>query len=70
VRRIIVRIVVGLVVLAVVVVAAGAGLYWGVTAKFNPAPPAVSYAKPKTALEAQRQDLDYFYKLMALDRSF
>jgi hypothetical protein len=38
--------------------------------KFNPAPPAAHYPRPASALAAQRQDLDYFRKLVALDRSF
>jgi hypothetical protein len=70
VRRIIIRTVIGIVVLAVVVVAAGGGFYWAMTSYFNPAPPSLHYAKPASALEAQRQDLDYFRKLTALDRSF
>jgi hypothetical protein len=38
--------------------------------KFNPEPPVAQYAKPKSALEAQRQDIDYFGKLIVLDRAF
>jgi hypothetical protein len=37
---------------------------------FHPGEPPVDYAAPKSALEAQRQDLDYFTKVMALDRAF
>lgn len=37
---------------------------------FNPDPPDASYPAPRTALEAQRQDLAHFRKLIALDRSF
>jgi len=37
---------------------------------FNPAPPEKFYPKPVTALDAQRQDLDYFRKLTRLDRSY
>src|SRR5215472_16789183 len=32
--------------------------------------PRASYSAPKSALEAQRQDLDYFAKAMAFDRAF
>src|SRR5215475_7660289 len=32
--------------------------------------PAARYAAPRSALEAQRQDLDYFAKVLALDRAF
>jgi hypothetical protein len=32
--------------------------------------PKVNYPAPKSALEAQRQDLDYFAKAMAFDRAF
>lgn len=38
--------------------------------KFNPPPPAWDYPKPANALEAQRQDLAHFRKLIAMDRSF
>jgi len=44
--------------------------YYAMTAKFNPDPPVAHYPKPATALEAQQQDIDYFRKLIALDRSF
>ncbi|HEX4861972.1 MAG TPA: hypothetical protein VFV07_12090 [Rhizomicrobium sp.] len=37
---------------------------------FYPAPPAKDYPRPASALEAQRQDVDYFRKLVALDFSF
>jgi hypothetical protein len=37
---------------------------------FYPDPPAPNYPKPRTALEAQRQDLDYFRKLLTLDFAF
>lgn len=56
--------------LLVVVAAAGGGLFWVALNKFNPDPPAIDYPKPANALEAQRQDLDYFKKLIALDRSY
>ena len=38
--------------------------------RFSPSPPAISYPAPADALEAQRQDLDYFSKLLAMDISF
>lgn len=37
---------------------------------FHPGAPQAAYLAPKSALEAQRQDLDYFTKVMALDRAF
>jgi hypothetical protein len=37
---------------------------------FHPSAPKVAYTVPESALEAQRQDLDYFAKVMALDRAF
>src|SRR5438477_3899849 len=53
-----------------VIVAALGGLYFAFTENFKFDPPAADYPKPKSALEAQHQDLDYFRKTMALDRSF
>ena len=55
---------VGLVVLAV------AGFVVALRLHFSPSPPTVHYVMPKDALEAQRQDLDYFGKLLAMDISF
>ena len=46
------------------------GAYYAFVLKFSAKPPAADYPKPATALEAQKQDLDYFGKLMALDRAF
>jgi len=37
---------------------------------FHVSAPKADYPEPASALEAQRQDLDYFAKAMALDRSF
>lgn len=37
---------------------------------FRLIPPKADYPAPASALEAQRQDLDYFSKAMALDRAF
>ncbi|MBI3677695.1 MAG: hypothetical protein HY243_13885 [Proteobacteria bacterium] len=54
---------------AVLLLAAG-GLFWFFLHHFNPDPPANTFPKPATALEAQRQDLAYFRELIALDRSF
>jgi hypothetical protein len=63
---------IGLIAGAVVLVIAAAlgGLYFAFTQNFMAGPPSPDYPKPKSALEAQRQDLDYFRKVMALDRSF
>src|SRR3954470_8100368 len=38
--------------------------------RFAPSAPASHYPTPQSALEAQRQDLDYFSQLMELDRAF
>ena len=54
---------------AVVIVALGAGLY-AMFLHFYPSAPKKDYPQPAGALEAQRQDLDYFAKLIALDRAF
>jgi hypothetical protein len=53
----------------VIVVGIGA-LYFAFMGNFKPEPPTPDYPKPASALEAQRQDLDYFKKAMALDRAF
>jgi len=53
-----------------VLVALAGGLFYVFTAKFNPTAPSVDYPKPASALEAQRQDIDYFSKLIALDWSY
>jgi hypothetical protein len=55
----------------VVIVAAGlGGLFIVVTHKFNPVAPEAHYPVAQNALEAQRQDLDYFAKLIAMDRAY
>jgi hypothetical protein len=50
--------------------ALGAGLLYAMVQHFNPSAPETTYPHPASALEAQRQDLDYFRKLIALDRAF
>ena len=45
-------------------------LILGFRFNFHRPPPAVSYPTPRSVLEAQRQDLDYFAKVLALDRAF
>src|SRR4051812_27876349 len=60
-------------IVAAVVVVSGiltAGLAFAMIRHFNTPPPAADYPKPANGLEAQRQDLAHFRKLMALDRSF
>jgi len=54
----------------VVLAACAGGLFYAFIHKFNPEPPVAVYAKPANALEAQRQDIDYFTKLIALDRAY
>lgn len=68
--RILMRI--GKVVILVVVVvgALGGALVYAMFQHFDTAPPEVDYPKPANDLEAQRQDLQYFRKLIALDRSY
>jgi len=51
-------------------VATFAGLIVAFQFDFGHEGPRASYAAPKSALEAQRQDLDYFAKAMALDHAF
>ena len=53
-----------------VIAAALGGLYFAFMQNFKPDPPNAAYPKPASALEAQRQDLDYFLKVMPFDRSF
>jgi hypothetical protein len=62
----------GLIAVALVVLvgAAGGGVFFGFLHHFYFDPPKADYPKPKSPLEAQRQDLDYFRTLMAFDRSF
>lgn len=59
--------------LAAIVVVLG-GLGYGsiqlMMLHFYPDPPAKNYPKPSSPLEAQRQDLDYFRRVLTLDRSF
>jgi hypothetical protein len=46
------------------------GLILAFLANFHLSAPKLNYPAPLTTLEAQRQDLDYFGKAMALDRAF
>lgn len=46
------------------------GLVTAFVLNFHVSAPIADYPVPGSALEAQRQDLDYFVKAMALDRSF
>ena len=55
---------------AVVIAGLGYGGFRLMAAHFYPDPPVKAYPKPRSSLEAQRQDLDYFKKLMAFDRSY
>ncbi len=49
---------------------AAAGLYLAYDARFYPHPPPARYPRPGNALDAQQQDLDYYRKLVAMDRAF
>ncbi len=64
------RIGVIIIALVVVLVGGGYGLFHLFNQHFYFEPPKADYPHPSSALEAQRQDLDYFRKLMELDRSF
>jgi len=55
-------------VLAVAVVLGG--LAYAFLSNFHLFAPSANYPAPTSALEAQRQDLDYFSRAMALDRAF
>lgn len=66
----IVKLKIGIAVLALVASAGALVFLVLMPAHFNPAAPAKDYPKPSNALEAQRQDLDYFRKLTELDRSY
>lgn len=63
---------IGMVVIALLIAvgAIGGGVFWLFNEHFHFDPPKADYPKPKTPLEAQQQDLDYFRKAMELDRSF
>jgi hypothetical protein len=60
--------VLGVSLLAVVV--AAVGLLLAFLFNFRQFAPRAGYPAPDSALEAQRQDLDYFAKVLALDRAF
>src|SRR5215469_10372523 len=57
----------GALVAAIVVVL---GLVLALLLNFRHFAPKASYKTPQSALDAQRQDLDYFAKVMAFDRAF
>src|SRR4051812_39735115 len=56
--------------LALVIILAMGGLLAAFRFSFQPAAPDARYSPPSSALEAQRQDLDYFSRLMEMDRAF
>jgi hypothetical protein len=51
-------------------IAIAAGLVYAMMRHFYSLPPQAKYSKPNDPLEAQHQDLDYFAKLVAMDRSY
>ncbi len=57
----------GIVLLLIVI---AGGFVYAMLHHFYPSPPQAKYGTPKDTLEAQRQDLDYFAKLVAMDRSY
>lgn len=69
--RFIVKLGIGFLATLLIVAGAGALIFLVLMpAHFNPAPPPKDYSKPSSALEAQRQDLDYLRRLIGLDRSY
>jgi hypothetical protein len=64
------RVAVWILAVVIVLVGAGAGLALGFLHKFSPHPPRSDFPRPANALEAQRQDLEQFSRLIAMDRSF
>jgi hypothetical protein len=56
--------------IAAVLAGLGAGAFYTMNWHFNPNPPRADYPRPKDALEAQRQDVDYFDKLIGMDRAY
>ncbi len=61
----------GVVVALAVIVAGGVlGLYAAMRARFNPPPPQASITANATPLQAQRDDIAQFRRLIALDRSY
>ena len=59
-----------IVVPLIVLAGLGYGAFQLTMLHFYPDPPEAHYPPPANALEAQRQDLDYFAKLQELDRSY
>lgn len=68
--RVVVRIGRVIILVVLVVGALGGALAYAMFQHFNTAPPKADYPKPASDLEAQRQDLGHFRKLIALDRSY
>ena len=56
------------VIVLIVVAAGGFALFF--LHKFSPDPPSNDFPKPADALEAQRQDIEQFSRLLAMDRAF
>jgi hypothetical protein len=64
------RILLGIAVVLVAGVALAGGAFWLLMAHFYPTAPAPDYPAPRSALEAQRQDVDHFNRLLGMDRAF
>jgi hypothetical protein len=56
--------------LALLVVTVAGGFLAGMQHHFHPSAPQLHYPPPANPLDAQRQDIRYFRRLIALDRSF
>ncbi|MES1189652.1 MAG: hypothetical protein ABUS47_01110 [Steroidobacter sp.] len=69
-RRILKKIGIYSIAAATLIVLSLGGMAFAMLKHFNASPPAMQYARPRSALEGQRQDLDYFRKLMQMDRSY
>jgi len=69
-RRIFIKSGLYLIAAIVFVVLSVGGLAFAMIKHFNASPPAMQYPHPTNTVEAQRQDLDYFRKLVEMDRSY
>jgi len=56
--------------LALLLAVAGLSLAFYFIHRFSPAPPSVDFPQPSNALEAQRQDIEQFSRLLAMDKAF
>jgi hypothetical protein len=69
-RRLVLRIGIAVVTITALVGLVSGGLAYAMFRHFSPAPPKADFPVPANEIEAQRQDLSHFRKLIALDRSY